>query len=133
MQLPLLHGSKIISIYLLFENCSTKGNPFIYLDSISVFYFPLGFKTLMRPKNSPSNSNWQVDVYAVDYNFFSTLNLSILAGRKISSDFPSDTLGSYVIIHNWIGGKSDLINSTAGESPIFYYLICRKISVAFMF
>ena len=51
----------------------------------------------MRPKDSPSNSNWQVDVYAVDYDFFSTLNLSILAGRKFSSDFPSDTLGSYVI------------------------------------
>lgn len=59
--------------------------------------FPLGFKTLMRPKNSPSNSNWQVDVYAVDYDFFSTLNLKILAGRKISRDFPSDTLGTYVI------------------------------------
>ena len=59
--------------------------------------FPLGLKTLMRPQNSPSNRNWKVDVYAVDYDFFSTLNLNILAGRKISRDFPSDTLGVYVI------------------------------------
>ena len=59
--------------------------------------FPLGFKTLMRPENSQSNTNWQVNMYAVDYDFFSTLDLNILAGRKISRDFPSDTLGSYVI------------------------------------
>ena len=59
--------------------------------------FPLGFKTSMRPKNSPSNRNWQVDIYAVDYDFFSTLNLQILAGRKISPDVREDSTGAYII------------------------------------
>ena len=59
--------------------------------------FPLGFRNLMRPVNATSSSSWQVNMYAVDYDFFTTLNLNIIAGRKISRDFPSDTVGAYVI------------------------------------